>query len=78
MTILLEGEGVLRAGNKLVNNAFETKDLEKWDEYLKKQKFTLSGSAPCILCSTQVTFTDQPYGHNVLCDNCKEDLKKQK
>lgn len=56
---------------------FKTKNIKEWDEHLKKTGATLSGYAPCGLCSDKIVeFTDLKYGTKPICDSCKEGVSK--
>lgn len=76
MSVQIEGEGIFKDfnGSKDGKPVFETKDPIKWEEHCRKAKLKTSGSGPCVVCSTRVTFTDLPYGKKPVCEDCKEHL----
>jgi len=57
-------------------NIFRTKDPAEWDKHLKDTKATISGTAPCAICSVPVEFESIAYGTKPVCDSCKGNLVK--
>lgn len=55
---------------------FKTKNPKEWEEHLRKTGATLSGSAPCVICSNNIVeFKNLRYGIKPVCDSCKGELK---
>lgn len=54
---------------------FKTTNLVEWDKHLKETNATISGIAPCTICSKPVEFEDLKYGSKPVCDSCKKELK---
>ena len=71
---LVEGIGPFICTNDSHEDAFKTTDLSKFNEHLKEKGHTLSGSSPCAVCETQVSFVDLPTGKKPVCSDCKAEL----
>jgi hypothetical protein len=54
---------------------FKTKDPVEWDKHLRDTNATISGIAPCAICSQSVEFENLKYTAKPVCDSCKEELK---
>jgi hypothetical protein len=76
MSALIEGGGEF-IDYRDPDNIFRTKDPAEWDQHLKDTKATISGTAPCAICSNEVTFEDVTYGTKPVCDSCKGNLVGQ-
>lgn len=74
--ILLEGEGVFKDynGSEDGKPVFETKNPVEWEEHCKETKVTISGTAPCAICSNPVEFEGLAYGKKPVCPDCKGSL----
>jgi hypothetical protein len=73
MSALIEGGGEF-VDYRDPANVFRTKDPVEWDKHLKDTKATVSGEAPCAICSNVVTFESIVYGTKPICDSCKGKL----
>lgn len=73
---LIEGEGTFKDynGSEDGSPVFQTQDKDEWEEYCKEKKLTRSGNAPCVICNTNVEFTNLQVGKNAVCDDCKGSL----
>lgn len=58
------------------NKIFKTTNIEEWNEHLTKTGATMSGTAPCALCSSTVEFEDLKHGSKIVCDSCKKEVAK--
>jgi len=71
---IVEGSGVFICTNDSHKTTYKTTDLDKFNEHLKQKGHTVTGSAPCAICETQVTFKDLPTGKKPVCADCKKEL----
>lgn len=56
---------------------FKTTNIEEWNAHLKKTDATVTGTAPCALCSSTVELKDHKYGNKIVCDSCKKEISKK-
>lgn len=74
MSTLIEGGGEFvdyRNPKKL----FKTKDPKEWEKHLRDTDGRISGTAPCAICTKEVTFENIKYSSKPVCDSCKEEMK---
>ncbi len=55
---------------------FKTKNIDEWNEHLKKTGATMTGVAPCAICGKPVEFENLKVGTKPLCDSCKQGVQK--
>ena len=71
---IVEGSGTFICTNDSHKEEFRTKSLNKFNDHLKEKGHTVSGSAPCAICETEVSFKDLPSGKKPVCKDCKREL----